>query len=126
MLIVNCYIYISNSFSYILDIITEVAQYNNLTGIHLDDHWSVPIQFGNKVEAMNKLMGKVRQHLKKVNPKLKLSISPNPYHFSLNKYNQDWLQSTKKGYVDELVLQIYRPTSERFITSINSSDIKSG
>lgn len=30
----------------------------------------------------------------------------------------------RKGYVDELVLQIYRPTSERFMTSINSSQVE--
>ena len=107
---------------YILDIITEVAQYD-LAGIQLDDHWAVPIQFGNKVQAMNQLTSKIRQRMKEINPELKLSISPNPYGFSLNKYNQDWLGWAKQGHVDELVIQIYRPDAQKFAASINSSQI---
>jgi uncharacterized lipoprotein YddW (UPF0748 family) len=33
---------------YILAIIEEVAQYQELTGIQFDDHWGVPSQFGNE------------------------------------------------------------------------------
>ena len=108
---------------YILQIISEVSQYN-LTGIQLDDHWSVPIQFGNKVQAMNELTAKIRQTMKEINPDLKLSISPNPYGFSLKKYNQDWLHWAKQGYIDEVALQVYRPTSDEFAKSIQSSQIQ--
>lgn len=109
---------------YILDIVTEVAQYKNLAGIQLDDHWSIPIQFGNKVKAMNSLTAKIWKQIKALNPQMKLSISPNPYGFSLKKYNQDWLYWADKGYIDEVVLQIYRPTSEQFKTSIKSSQVE--
>ncbi|NCO75958.1 MAG: family 10 glycosylhydrolase [Cyanobacteria bacterium] len=107
---------------YILAIISEVAQYN-ITGIQLDDHWSTPSEFGNKTQAMTKLTAKVRQHLKEINPKIILSLSPNPYNFSLNKYNQDWLNWAKKGYIDEVVIQIYRPNSAQVKQAITTSKI---
>ncbi len=110
---------------YILNIITEVAQYKNLAGIQLDDHWAVPIQFGNKTQAMTDLTGKVSQRIKQINPEMELSLSPNPYGFSLKKYNQDWLGWAKKGYLDEVVIQIYRPTTAQLTDSINSSRLES-
>jgi uncharacterized lipoprotein YddW (UPF0748 family) len=108
---------------YILGIISEVANYSNLTGIQLDDHWSTPRQFGNKTQAMNQLTAKVRQHLKEINPQMILSLSPNPYDFSLNKYNQDWLKWAKLGHIDEVIIQIYRPDSAQLKQAINTSQI---
>lgn len=108
---------------YILNIVAEVSQYSQLEGIQLDDHWAVPKEFGNKTQAMNILTAKVRQHLTSLNPKMILSLSPNPYHFSLNQYNQDWLKWVNDGYVDEVVLQVYRPTTKEFEKAIATSKI---
>ena len=110
--------------SYILNLITEVSQYSNLEGIQLDDHWAVPKQFGNKTQALTRLTAKVHQHLTALNPKMILSLSPNPYHFSLNHYNQDWLTWVNQGYIDEVVLQVYRPTAAQFKSAIASSSIE--
>lgn len=108
---------------YILSIIQEVAQYKDLAGIQLDDHWAIPIQFGDYTRSMNQLTAKVKQHLEKSNPNLIFSLSPNPYHFSLGKYNQDWLYWARQGYIDEVVIQIYRPDSIRFKESLITSQI---
>jgi uncharacterized lipoprotein YddW (UPF0748 family) len=80
-------------------------------------------KIGNKTQAMNKLTAKVRQHLKEINPEMVLSLSPNPYDFSLNKYNQDWLKWAKKGYIDEVIIQIYRPNSAQVKQAVDTSKI---
>ncbi len=108
---------------YILNLITEVAQYSGLEGIQLDDHWAVPRKFGNKTNALTKLTAKVRQQIKTVNPNIILSLSPNPYDFSLNNYNQDWLLWVNKGYIDEIVIQVYRPSADQFSQAIATSKI---
>ncbi|MBF2058191.1 MAG: family 10 glycosylhydrolase [Cyanobacterium sp. T60_A2020_053] len=108
---------------YILDIIEEVANYKELTGIQLDDHWGVPSQFGNYINEMNELTAQVKKSIDKINPNLIFSLSPNPYSFSKNKYNQDWLYWAKQGYIDEVIIQIYRDNSKEFEQAIITSEI---
>jgi len=125
--VVNGFVWLNPSHpevqEHILGIIGEVANYEGLAGIQLDDHWSVPRQFGDYTTAMNELTAKARQRIKEINPELILSLSPNPHSFSKEKYNQDWLHWANNGYIDEVVIQIYRETSEEFVTSISSSKI---
>ncbi len=110
---------------YWINLLTEVAQkYPGLAGIQLDDHWAIPRAFGNKQLAMTNLTKKVVRAVRKVNDKLIISVSPNPYHFSLEKYNQDWIKWVQEKLVDEIVIQIYRITATEVANSINSSGIK--
>jgi uncharacterized lipoprotein YddW (UPF0748 family) len=109
--------------TYILAMIEEVSKYKGLTGIQFDDHWSVPHHFGNHSTAMNKLTARVKQRLEEINPDLIFSLSPNPYSFSKEKYNQDWLKWAKRGYIDEVVIQIYRTNAQEFEQSILTSQI---
>ena len=107
---------------YFVDLFTEAAQsYPNLDGIQVDDHWGIPIQFGNKVEAMTELTNKVVTEIRKVRPDLIISLSPNPLGFSYKKYSQDWLTWVKLGLIDELVMQIYRQTSPEVTAAIDNS-----
>jgi len=108
---------------YILAMIEEVAKYKGLAGIQFDDHWSVPRQYGDYNIAMNELTAKVKQRLEEINPDFVFSLSPNPYGFSKKKYNQDWLKWGKRGYIDEVVIQIYRSNAEEFERSILTSEI---
>ena len=110
---------------YILGHIDDILKIKGLAGIQLDDHWAVPKAFGNsnQRQALTSLTQKVYSHIKAKNPQLVVSISPNPYHFAVSKYNQDWLWWVKQGIVDEVVLQIYRPTPEAVIASLSNSGI---
>ena len=51
----------------------------------------------------------------------KISLSPHPLRFSLNRYSQDWLAWIKAGLIDELVMQLYRQTSQEVALSIDNS-----
>lgn len=109
---------------YFINLFTEAAKkYPELYGIQVDDHWGIPIIFGDKTQAMTELTRQVTLAIRKVRPNLILSLSPNPYQFSLKRYSQDWLRWVTAGLFDELVIQIYRPDSDRVAQSILTSGI---
>lgn len=107
---------------YFINLFTEVAaSYPDLDGIQVDDHWGIPIQFGNQTEAMTELTHQVFQAVREIRPDLIISLSPNPLGFSRKKYSQDWLAWIQTGLIDELVMQLYRQTSQQVALSIDSS-----
>ena len=107
---------------YFIDLFVEVAtSYPELYGIQVDDHWGIPIQFGNKAAAMTKLTVKVVKAIAEIRPDLIISLSPNPLGFSLKKYSQNWLVWIREGLIDELVMQLYRPTSGEVSLGMDNS-----
>ena len=107
---------------YFVDLFSEVAaSYPSLYGIQIDDHWGIPIQFGNKATAMTELTNKVVAAIRKIRPDLVISLSPNPLGFSVKKYSQNWLSWIEAGLFDELVMQLYRPTKEEVALAIANS-----
>ena len=55
---------------YFINLFTEVAtNYPDLEGIQVDDHWGIPIQFGNKVQAMTNLTRQIVKSVKQIRPK---------------------------------------------------------
>jgi uncharacterized lipoprotein YddW (UPF0748 family) len=109
--------------AYILGHIDDILKEKSLAGIQLDDHWAVPRQFGDYRRSLTALTTKVHEHIKTKNPEFELSLSPNPYQFSLNEYNQDWLRWVKQGIVDEVVVQIYRSSPAEVQQAVNNSGI---
>ncbi|WP_202804215.1 glycoside hydrolase family 10 protein [Pleurocapsa sp. PCC 7319] len=107
---------------YFVNLFTEVAaSYPDIDGIQVDDHWGIPIQFGNHIDEMTELTQKVVRAVRKVRPELVISLSPNPLGFSRTKYSQDWLAWIQAGLIDELVMQLYRQTSHEVALSIDNS-----
>ena len=107
---------------YFVDMFAEVAaSYPDLYGIQLDDHWGIPIQFGDKSIAMTELTNKVVEAIRTRNPNLVISLSPNPLGFSIKKYSQNWLAWIEGGLFDEIVMQLYRPTSKEVALAIDNS-----
>ncbi len=109
--------------AYILGHIDDILKEESLAGIQLDDHWAVPRQFGDYRRSLTALTTKVHKHIKAKNPKLELSLSPNPYQFSLNQYNQDWLGWVRQGIVDEVVVQVYWDTPGQVQQAVANSGI---
>jgi uncharacterized lipoprotein YddW (UPF0748 family) len=104
---------------YFTNLFLEITNnYPNLYGIQLDDHWGVPVAFGDRVNAMNQLTQKVFSAIKQTNPNLVISLSPNPYQFAYHNYSQDWLTWVKQKLVDEVIVQIYRPTTQQVINNL--------
>ncbi|PSF37435.1 hypothetical protein C7H19_09695 [Aphanothece hegewaldii CCALA 016] len=107
---------------YILSMVEEIIKYD-LEGIQFDDHWAIPVQFGYHQQSLTNLTQKVYQLIQEKNPKLIFSLSPNPYAFSVNRYNQNWIKWINKGYIDEVVVQVYRKTPTQVQQSINTSGV---
>ncbi len=110
--------------AYILSHVDDILKEKDLEGIQLDDHWAVPRVFGDKSQALTNLTRKLYGHIKAENPKLILSLSPNPYRFAVDKYNQNWLAWVRQGIIDEIVLQVYRKTPADVAATVNSSGIR--
>ncbi len=108
-----------------IQLFTEVAYlYPDLFGIQLDDHWSVPREFGNYAESLTTLTQKISQTIKKIHPNWIISLSPNPPQFAYSKYSQDWLNWVRQGYINEVIVQVYRPTSDRVRETLSSSGLR--
>jgi len=127
--VVNGFVWLNPSHpeveQYFIDLFTEFAYlYPKLEGIQLDDHWSVPTEFGNHASALTQLTAKIVNTVKKINPHWVISLSPNPPRFAYNEYSQDWLTWVRQGYIDEVVVQVYRPTTEEVRTTLYYSGLK--
>ncbi|PZO43850.1 MAG: hypothetical protein DCF19_04270 [Pseudanabaena frigida] len=128
---------------FLTDLIVEVVTKYNVDGIQLDDHFGMPSELGYddytialyKKEHFGKLppedfkdpswmqwrskyltilMSKISRAVKAVKPNCLVSLSPNPKEFSFSKYLQDWYSWVYLGYVDELIVQVYRDNIENY------------
>lgn len=136
---------------FILDLVTEIVSNYDVDGIQFDDHFGLPVAFGYddyttrlyeqdvnlsppeearetfwvrwRADRLNDFMGRLFHTIKAANPDCLVSVSPNPLHFALPAHLQDWFTWEQKGYVEELVLQVYRPTMERFIDELDRTEV---
>lgn len=137
---------------FILNLITEIVKNYDIDGIQFDDHFGLPAEFGYddytvklyqqehngqspspdfhetywvrwRADKINQFMKKTFETIKAIKPDCIVSLSPNPLHFSLPAYLQDWFTWERKGWIEELVLQIYRSDLNRFITELERSEV---
>jgi uncharacterized lipoprotein YddW (UPF0748 family) len=69
-------------------------------------------------------MKRVFETVKAIDQDCIISLSPNPLHFALPAYLQDWFTWERKGWIEEIVLQVYRPDLERFITELERTEVE--
>ena len=129
--------------NFLTDLIVEVVAKYNVDGIQLDDHFGMPAELGydyytialykkdhlgrlppydfNNPEwvrwrshKLTSLMRKISKSVRAIKPNCLISLSPNPKDFSYAKYLQDWYSWVYLGYVDELIVQVYRTDIEDF------------
>ncbi|NEQ46102.1 MAG: family 10 glycosylhydrolase [Leptolyngbya sp. SIOISBB] len=126
--VVNGFVWLNPSHpeveQYFIDLFTEFAdRYHELDGIQLDDHWAVPQEFGDYVVPLTRLTETITTTIKKINPHWILSLSPNPPEFAYRNYSQDWPVWVDRGYFDEIIVQIYRPTVQAVATTLTQSGL---
>ena len=137
---------------FILDLVTEIVGNYDVDGIQFDDHFALSVEFGYddytkelyqteinanppedpretfwvrwRADQLNQFMEKLFHTIKAANPNCLVSVSPNPLHFSLPSSLQDWFTWERKGYVEELVLQVYRRDLERFISELERTEVE--
>lgn len=137
----------------ILDLIKEVISQYDVDGIQLDDHFGMPVElgydpytieryqqehYGNpppnsplnsewmrwRANKISEFMEEIIQTVKSIKPDCILSLSPNPQAFAYQHYLQDWQTWVQRGWVDELVLQVYRDELSRFTAELNQPAVR--
>ncbi|MCG5059589.1 MAG: glycoside hydrolase family 10 protein [Limnoraphis sp. WC205] len=138
---------------FILYLIAEIVTNYQVDGIQFDDHFGLPSEFGYdqytvnlyqaehqgkspsedffetywvrwRADKLNQFMKRVFETVKAIDQDCIISLSPNPLHFALPAYLQDWFTWERKGWIEEIVLQVYRPDLERFITELERTEVE--
>lgn len=61
-----------------------------------------------RANRLNKFMERISNELKKINPKISISMAPSIFPFAKTEYLQDWPTWVNNGWVDIISPQIYR------------------
>jgi uncharacterized lipoprotein YddW (UPF0748 family) len=137
---------------FLISMIVEVVKDYPVAGIQLDDHFALPIEYGydpdtiklyqtehsgqlpgNPTEAqwmrwradrLTELMARIHKAIKSVRQDAILSLSPNTADYAYRKSLQDWPRWVKMGLVDEVIVQLYRPSLESLKTELEDTRLK--
>ena len=137
---------------FILDLILEIVDNYDIDGIQFDDHFGLPVEFGYepltvsmyqeqiksppsddaretfwvrwRADKINDFAGRVSGAIKSRKEKCIVSLSPNPFHFALPAHLQDWFTWERRGYIDDIVLQVYRSDIKRFSAELEREEVK--
>ena len=130
--------------SFVLQLIAEVSANYNIDGFQVDDHMGLPFAYGYdpytvalyqqehagkgppvdakdaewtrwRADKITEFMGQVFTTVKAYRPRAVMSVSPNPHAFAYEYYLQDWDKWVKRGYVEEVIIQLYRTDLGRFV-----------
>jgi uncharacterized lipoprotein YddW (UPF0748 family) len=138
---------------FILDLIVEVVTQYDVAGIQLDDHFGLPVELGYdpftvrlykqehrgksppdnplnsewmrwRADKISNFMQRIFQAVKAVKPNAIVSLSPNSQTFAYRAYLQDWQTWVQRGWVEELVLQVYRDEISSLLTELSQPAIQ--
>lgn len=133
---------------FMLAMIDELVSQYPVDGFQVDDHFGLPSAYGYdpytvslyqqehdgalppddekdpdwlrwRADKITDFMGQVFKTVKAQRPRAVLSVSPNPHEFAYEYYLQDWDRWVGKGYVEELIIQLYRSDLGRFVWEMN-------
>ncbi|MEM9449815.1 MAG: family 10 glycosylhydrolase [Cyanobacteria bacterium P01_E01_bin.6] len=137
----------------LLGMIREVVTRYDVDGIQLDDHFGMPVELGYddytiakyreehdgddppsdakdpewmrwRANQITTLMGQIVQTVKTIKPDCMVSLSPNPHPFAYEYFLQDWATWVENGWLDELIVQVYRNGVESFVNVLEQPDVR--
>jgi uncharacterized lipoprotein YddW (UPF0748 family) len=73
-----------------------------------------------RAAKLTAFVSRISRAIKAARPGIKFSVSPNPYPWSFQNYVQDWPAWVEAGFVDEVVVQVYRDSMARFQGELSS------
>ncbi|WP_036487370.1 glycoside hydrolase family 10 protein [Myxosarcina sp. GI1] len=127
--------------NFLTDLIVDVVQRYSIDGIQLDDHFGLPVEFGYdsytielyrqehygssppnnfsdpewlawRAEKITQFMTQLVKKVRAANDKAVISLSPNLPDFAYQKYLQNWSRWVELDLLDEVIVQVYRPTNK--------------
>jgi uncharacterized lipoprotein YddW (UPF0748 family) len=128
---------------FLTSLIVDVVRRYAVEGIQLDDHFGWPIAFGYdpytvklyqaehagqspppdptnpawmawRADRLTQLMRKIATAVHAVRPQVVVSLSPNTPDYAYRTTLQDWALWVEQGWLDEVVVQVYRPDLAAF------------
>ncbi len=133
-------------------LVEEVVSRYDVDGVQFDDHLSLPRNFGYdrytrsryeqetqhpvpllasddnwvkwRADEITAFVAELHQAVKRHRPEALFSLSPNLYNFAYRRHLQDWLTWVRRGWVDELIVQVYQSNQGRFVASLNHPEIR--
>jgi uncharacterized lipoprotein YddW (UPF0748 family) len=127
---------------FMTSLIQETVRNYDIDGIQLDDHFGMPVELGYddftkalyhqktgkepptkhtdpewmawRINQITELMSQIFWAVKAVKPNCLVSLSPNPQDFSVSHYLVDWHHWERIGFVEEIVVQLYRDNLSSF------------
>ncbi len=138
---------------FLKDLVIEVVSNYDVDGIQFDDHFGLPVEFGYdsttvwsyrqehqgsfppidyynqewmkwRANKLTQLWQEIAESARKVKPDLRISLATNPYQFAYRNYLQDWQTWVARGWVDELILQVYREDLNSFVGELSAEAVK--
>lgn len=127
---------------FLVDMVSELSANYDIDGFQLDDHFGLPVAYGYdettvalyqqdtgnappanakdpiwmrwRADKITQLVGRLFRAMKAHRPRAIFSVSPSPAWYAYDSYLQDWPNWERQGYVEELLVQIYRRNLESF------------
>jgi uncharacterized lipoprotein YddW (UPF0748 family) len=135
------------------ELMVEVVGKYDIDGIQFDDHFGTPVELGYDDYTVNlykqqhngnappdnpedpewmrwrarnvtTMMVKIFSAIKTRRPDCLISLSPNPKQFSYEKYLQDWSPWVRLGFIDELIIQVYRSDLNGFKAELDRPELR--
>ncbi len=133
---------------FMLDMVSELVANYPIDGFQVDDHFGLPAVYGYdpytvnlyrqehsgqapptdiydpewtrwRADKITDVMRRTFEVVKARRPTAILSVSPNPHEFAYQYFLQDWDTWVNRGYVEELIIQLYRSDLGRFVWEMN-------
>ncbi|MFW6264330.1 MAG: glycoside hydrolase family 10 protein, partial [Cyanobacteriota bacterium] len=138
---------------FIQDLVVEIARNYDIDGIQFDDHLGLPSEFGYddftvalyqtehggkfppnnpkdpewirwRADKITNFMNQLFTAIKAVKPNAVVALSPNPQEFAYDFYLQDWHRWERQGFIEELIVQVYRENMDDFLRELNHSSLQ--
>lgn len=133
---------------FMLDMVSELVANYPIDGFQVDDHFGLPAAYGYdpytvnlyrqehngqappsdiydpewtrwRADKITDVMRRTFEVVKARQPTAIVSVSPNPHEFAYKHFLQDWDTWVNRGYVEELIIQLYRSDLGRFVWEMN-------
>ncbi|MDJ1184641.1 glycoside hydrolase family 10 protein [Roseofilum casamattae] len=137
----------------LVDLVAELVSNYDVDGIQFDDHFSLPVELGYddytrqlyemehdgrsppedprdlawirwRADKITQVMARVFAAVKAKRPDAIVSLSPNPQHFAYTEYLQDWFSWERRGFIEELIVQVYRSDIKRFQQELKRPEMR--
>ncbi len=138
--------------NFLVELISEVVAKYDIDGIQIDDHFGMPAELGYddytiaryqkehngqsppndpndpewvrwRSHFVTDLIVRIFAAVKTTKPNCIISLSPNPRDFSYENYAQDWYRWVQLGFINELVVQVYRDDLDNFLLELNRPEL---